>query len=141
MVAVDLIEHVEEPSLTLAEISRVLAAKGMFLGICPNWGAFSQFGKRWIGVHSNYEHLSYFTAEVLSKMAAKHGLVLNVTQYQGMPLKRMSYTLKQPILAKFFEPWKFVYNLLSKWSAKMGGEQSLHEFGFVFEKSGVKTSN
>jgi len=135
VIAVDVIEHVENPNLTMAECSRVLAPGGRFIGICPNWEAFAKFGRCWHGVQFNMEHLSYFDLNVLTAMAQKHGLQLKAFEFRGMPLRLKSYKNLHSPLSKLVEPWKAAYNLILKLIVKAAGTRYSHEIAFTFEKS------
>lgn len=69
----DLLEHVPQPDLFLAEVRRILKPGGHVMVITPNVNSLSAhlMGKLWS--HYKAEHLLYFTPRTLRGLMERHG--------------------------------------------------------------------
>ena len=74
VLALEVIEHVEDPARLLRQLARHLAPGGYTMISTPNYRCARRFGHRWAGFHRSLEHLYYLSDEVLSRMCAAAGL-------------------------------------------------------------------
>lgn len=118
--AFDVIEHVAEPSLFLADVAALLQPGGLFFASTPDAASLvaKVFGSRW---HFYYPyHLSYFSQETLRAAAAKHGLTLLDVRHRGK-LRSLGYMFRYvaefigggsaPRWASWFDSWYLPVNL------------------------------
>ena len=76
IVAFELIEHVTSPSKFLNDVAGLLRDGGYLAISTPNYACAHRFGKDWFGFRASYEHLFFFTIDVLKRMAVRSGLTL-----------------------------------------------------------------
>lgn len=83
IVAGDLIEHLNNFGLFLAQVSSHMKEGGLFLVTTPNPVNFMRFMRVLIAGNSgaNREHTCWFTEEVLLQLAERYGLIRNETAY------------------------------------------------------------
>jgi len=74
ILALEVIEHVPSPTRFLTEISRILKPGGIAAISTPNYRCARSLKERWVGFQIAFEHLYYFSDEVLARMATCHGL-------------------------------------------------------------------
>jgi SAM-dependent methyltransferase len=74
ILALEVIEHVENPREFLQLLSRHLLPGGYTLISTPNYRCARRFGGEWSGFQRSLEHLYFLSDEVLSRMAAATGL-------------------------------------------------------------------
>lgn len=72
----DVLEHLPSAGNTIDQISKILSPKGYFAMTVPNFDRFALEKSDWPGLHSWFEHLNYFTSDVLSKRLEKSGFTI-----------------------------------------------------------------
>jgi SAM-dependent methyltransferase len=70
----NVLEHVSDPGLVLANASRVLRPGGLLAVHVPNYAWGRLFGGHWHQLHP-LDHLTYFTAGTLGRLLLAHDLV------------------------------------------------------------------
>jgi len=70
ILALEVIEHVENPKEFLWQLGSHLAPGGYGLISTPNYRCARRFGSRWVGFQRSFEHLYFLSDDVLSRMAA-----------------------------------------------------------------------
>ncbi|MBI4644112.1 MAG: class I SAM-dependent methyltransferase [Deltaproteobacteria bacterium] len=76
ILALEVIEHVLSPRAFLKEIALFLAPGGLVVLSTPNYACGRQLKEEWLGFRTSFEHLYFFTPEVLVHMAGSEGLDL-----------------------------------------------------------------
>ncbi|MDD1776995.1 MAG: class I SAM-dependent methyltransferase, partial [Candidatus Helarchaeota archaeon] len=69
VIALEVIEHVPSPITFLREISRILKPGGFVCLSTPNYRCARRWGERWMGFQMSFEHIYFFSDEVLMRMA------------------------------------------------------------------------
>jgi 2-polyprenyl-3-methyl-5-hydroxy-6-metoxy-1,4-benzoquinol methylase len=101
VVMLDVIEHLDRPSLALEEIKKVLKPKGLLYIATPNLMAVARLlkGRKWYGFLDK-THVSLFTPFVLKRLLEKHNFEIlrcytpfNFTFLRALILK---------VIARFF---------------------------------------
>lgn len=69
VMAFEVIEHVTSPSQFLKDISKLLKPKGLLFLSTPNYSCAHRFTQEWFGFKASYEHIYFFTLEILRRMA------------------------------------------------------------------------
>ena len=73
--AFEVIEHVTSPVVFLKAAANRLNSRGFLILSTPNYECGKTVGvEQWFGFQSSFEHLYFFTPDVLSKCAARAGL-------------------------------------------------------------------
>jgi 2-polyprenyl-3-methyl-5-hydroxy-6-metoxy-1,4-benzoquinol methylase len=76
VMAFEVIEHVLSPKRFLDHVASLLDKGGLFILSTPNYSCVNRHGDQWFGFRTSFEHIYFFSVEVLMRMAAKSGLVL-----------------------------------------------------------------
>jgi 2-polyprenyl-3-methyl-5-hydroxy-6-metoxy-1,4-benzoquinol methylase len=98
ILAFEVIEHVLSPKKFLKVISESLMTNGYCILSTPNYGCARKLGNEWIGFKTSFEHIWFFTVEVLERMAAREGLELiywETSTYNGNQHISLSFVEKQ----------------------------------------------
>ena len=105
ILALEVIEHVESPRAFLRQLSGRLTSGGHAMISTPNYRCARRLGERWRGFQSSFEHLYFFSDEVLSRMAGVAGL-----------RELAWYTDGHGVAPRFIEPtpWVEMKRLLGK---------------------------
>jgi hypothetical protein len=74
--AFEVIEHVESPTRFLNDVAKLVRPNGLLMLSTPNYSCADSFGDKWLGFTSSYEHLYFYTADVLKRLAFKSGFIL-----------------------------------------------------------------
>ncbi len=90
----DVIEHLDNPRATLAEVGRILAPNGLAVLLTPDIGHWRArlLGGRWWGIQQS--HVFYFSRETMTKLLATVGLGV-VTIGAGMRIFPLRYWAQQ----------------------------------------------
>jgi 2-polyprenyl-3-methyl-5-hydroxy-6-metoxy-1,4-benzoquinol methylase len=86
VVALEVIEHVISPRLFLKSISKILCPGGILLLSTPNFACSNRFGEKWFGFNTSYEHLYFFSLDVLKSIASEYKFFLiywETSSYSG----------------------------------------------------------
>lgn len=112
VVAVEIIEHLENPMHVFREVSRLVKPGGMFLMTTPNvnnpvsaalfcrFGHHLWFSERDRGFHG---HISSLTTAELSNCAAETGFNVSELSTYGDPFQHLANWWKLRLLAKFID--------------------------------------
>lgn len=75
IVAFEVIEHVLDPKQWMQAIERMLNPGGLLVVSTPNYECGKAMGlDRWLGLNSSFEHLYFFSLDVLRKLAVESGM-------------------------------------------------------------------
>jgi 2-polyprenyl-3-methyl-5-hydroxy-6-metoxy-1,4-benzoquinol methylase len=136
VVAVDLIEHLQNPGTLIATSSKWLAPNGRLAMICPNGRALDFWGSWWIGAQEHMEHLSYLTRAQFMKWAHEFGFVVEKYIYSGCPLRTAQYRNGGDRLSRLLrEPHKAAYNSLLAAATAVMPSSALHEQSIVLKRT------
>lgn len=73
--AFEVIEHVLDPKQWMQNIGKMLTAGGLLVVTTPNYECGKTLGlDRWLGLNSSFEHLYFFSFDVLRRLAADSGM-------------------------------------------------------------------
>jgi 2-polyprenyl-3-methyl-5-hydroxy-6-metoxy-1,4-benzoquinol methylase len=76
IMAFEVIEHLTNPAEFLSAVSRLLKPNGILLMSTPNYHGAIRYGNDWSGFNYSFEHIHFFSIEVLRKMAIRSNLKL-----------------------------------------------------------------
>jgi len=112
------LEHMAEPTATVAEVARLLRPGGVFLCGVPNFGSFeARFGRdKWFHLDVP-RHLSQFTVEALTTLLGAHGL--RVTRASFFALEYDWFSFTQSVLNRLGLRHNLLYNMLRGAEAKV----------------------
>jgi 2-polyprenyl-3-methyl-5-hydroxy-6-metoxy-1,4-benzoquinol methylase len=128
VIAIDLIEHLQNPKSLMASCARWLVSGGRLAILCPNGSAISFWGKRWIGVQENMEHLTYLTRRQFVGWAKEFQFVLERHSYEGCPLRRAQYQSAGSRTHRILrEPHRAAYNATIKLLTAVMPASSRHQ--------------
>ena len=74
--AFEVIEHVLSPCMFVYQISSILNTNGYVILSTPNYSCTKIFRKTWLGFNASYEHIYFFSKNVLEKISNKCHLKL-----------------------------------------------------------------
>jgi SAM-dependent methyltransferase len=74
--AFEVIEHVMNPTGFMLKASRAVRRNGVLILSTPNYSGAHRHGSSWSGFQYSFEHLYFFSVDVLRRMGAKAGLEL-----------------------------------------------------------------
>jgi SAM-dependent methyltransferase len=74
VLAFEVIEHVPSPRSFLSHVANAVRSGGIVMLSTPNYRCARRFGANWLGFHASFQHLYFFSDEVLARMASIHGL-------------------------------------------------------------------
>jgi SAM-dependent methyltransferase len=83
--AFQVLEHLADPDAWVAQVARALRPGGRLLLALPNGGESDRVGPWWIGFRVDLEHFNYFSAATLSRLLARHGLLVERDWLSGQP--------------------------------------------------------
>ena len=141
VLALEVIEHVEDPKAFLRQLAGHLAQGGYAMISTPNYRCARRFGGRWAGFQKSFEHLYFLSDEVLGRMAAAAGLdeLVWYTIGHGLAPEHSSRNAvaKVRCLAKRIPGAARVWNLARNLAT--GGRYEIHGQGHtlvsIFQKS------
>jgi SAM-dependent methyltransferase len=81
VLAFEVIEHVPSPMLFLEHVAGHIRRGGHLLLSTPNYASGQRYGNQWYGFTGSFEHLYFFSKDVLERMAQKVGL--NLTYWES----------------------------------------------------------
>jgi len=73
VVALELVEHVLSPTDFFRRVRELLRPRAVLLLSTPNYACARELGERWLGFQTSFEHLFFFTREVLNCMTGRIG--------------------------------------------------------------------
>ena len=76
VMAFEVIEHVTSPTEFLLKASTLIMPEGLLILSTPNYSGAQRHGERWSGFNYSFEHIYFFSVEVLKRLASKAGLEL-----------------------------------------------------------------
>jgi len=76
ILSLELIEHVLSPRQFFHDVASLIRDGGFLVMSTPNYACANRYGKDWVGFKTSYEHLYFFTLDVLKRMAFKSGFIL-----------------------------------------------------------------
>ncbi|MBT0666178.1 methyltransferase domain-containing protein [Geobacter pelophilus] len=76
ILAFEVIEHVPSPVAFLEQVAGLIRSGGHLLLSTPNYACGQRYGDQWYGFTGSFEHIYYFSKDVLERMARQAGLVL-----------------------------------------------------------------
>src|SRR5258705_2882765 len=117
------LEHVTEPSQTIAEVARLLRPGGVFLCAVPNFGSIeARFARdKWFHLHVP-RHLNHFTLPVPTNLLATSGLVVRRQSFLALEYDSFSFT--QSALNRLGLRHNLLYNMLRGAQAKVLAKQA-----------------
>jgi SAM-dependent methyltransferase len=117
------LEHVAEPSQTIAEVARLLRPGGVFLCAVPNFSsAEARFARdKWFHLDVP-RHLNHFTVPVLTKLLAGNGFA--VRQHSFVALEYDYFSFTQSVLNRLGLRHNLLYNMLRGSKAKVIGKDA-----------------
>lgn len=91
VMAFEVIEHVLSPTSFMRDAAKLIKDHGLLLISTPNYACAQRYGREWYGFNYSYEHLYFYSIDVLKRMAYKAGLRLKyweTSAFQGGPVKQ-----------------------------------------------------
>lgn len=88
VMAFEVIEHVTSPIRFFESVVKCIKPGGLLLLSTPNYSCSSRYGGAWFGFNCSFEHLYFFNAETLKRLACKAGCTLQyweTTMWNGGP--------------------------------------------------------
>jgi len=76
VIALQVVEHVPNPTQFFHNIAHLLKEGGVLLLSTPNYSCVKRFGPKWFGFNASYEHLYFFSLQILKKIGIESGLHL-----------------------------------------------------------------
>lgn len=76
IMAFEVIEHVVSPTRFFKDVSKMVRPNGLLMLSTPNYACADSFGDKWQGFTSSFEHLYFYTADVLKRIACRSGFKL-----------------------------------------------------------------
>lgn len=98
VMAFEVIEHVLSPKVFIRNAAKMVKNHGLLLVSTPNFACAQRFGEEWFGFNFSYEHLYFFSIDVLKRMAHKSDLQLKyweTSAFQGGPIKKENFFVRQ----------------------------------------------
>lgn len=80
VLAFEVIEHVLSPTRFIASVSRVLKPGGLLVLSTPNYACTKRFGSEWLGFNTSFEHVFFYSSDVLIKTMIKKELHLSYSE-------------------------------------------------------------
>jgi SAM-dependent methyltransferase len=94
VVGLEVIEHVPSPIRFLRSVASVLRPGGLLALSTPNYACAKQHGVEWAGFRTSFEHLYFFSAESLARLALEAGFEMRHVEsstYFGGPKPRPGF--------------------------------------------------
>lgn len=114
----DFLEHVTSPMAALRKAKDLLKSDAVLAISTPNLRKFELYGRCWYGFRASFEHLYYFTPQVLSNMLEQLGfkiLEANTTDRAGPISRKLAGVLyKGNLLSQSLRKLKGLYFFLKK---------------------------
>ena len=76
IVACEVIEHMPSPKIFLKSVSNMIKPNGIFVCTTPNYHGAHRHGNQWSGFNYSFEHVYFFSVEVLRRLSARFGFSL-----------------------------------------------------------------
>lgn len=96
VLALEVIEHVLSPTRFIANVARVLKPGGLLVLSTPNYACTKRFGNEWFGFNASFEHVFFYSSNVLVKMMLKEEFYLSyIESSKFLGSRRSINTLKQ----------------------------------------------
>ncbi|MBI5641479.1 MAG: class I SAM-dependent methyltransferase [Nitrospirae bacterium] len=80
VLALEVIEHVTSPTRFFASLDKVIKPGGVLLISTPNYLRAKRYGQEWLGFNTSFEHLYFFTIDVLTRFGQRNGLSLRYSE-------------------------------------------------------------
>jgi len=71
VMAFEVIEHVLSPVLFFKKCAEIVRPGGLLMLSTPNYACAKRFGEEWLGFRTSFEHIYFFSLNVISRMASK----------------------------------------------------------------------
>lgn len=98
IMAFEVIEHVVSPTRFLENVAKLVRPNGLLILSTPNYTCADAFGDKWLGFTSSFEHLYFYTADVLKRLAFRSGFNLQYWEtslQEGAILERKNFFQRQ----------------------------------------------
>jgi len=92
--ALEVIEHVLSPTQFMKFSAQLLRPKGLLVLSTPNYRCAKRFGNEWFGFNASFEHIYFFSIEILKEMGMQTMMELEyweTSTYSGGPIGSESF--------------------------------------------------
>lgn len=150
VMAFEVIEHVTSPMRFFESVVKCIKPGGLLLLSTPNYSCASRYGGAWFGFNCSFEHLYFFNAETLKRLAGKAGCTLQyweTTTWNGGPAQArtnflyMNISRLSRLLSFVTEEDMTFMGALRAWLSRRSQYRAFgpgHRVTAVFRKDGSK---
>jgi SAM-dependent methyltransferase len=76
IIAFEVIEHVPSPVIFLEKVAEHIRPGGHLMLSTPNYSCAKRYGNQWYGFTESFEHIYFFSRDILERIAGQAGLIL-----------------------------------------------------------------
>jgi SAM-dependent methyltransferase len=80
VLALEVIEHVLSPKCFIEGVSKIVKPGGVLILRTPNYAPAKRFGNEWLGFNMSFEHIYFYSVDLLMEMMSKEGLCLEYSE-------------------------------------------------------------
>jgi SAM-dependent methyltransferase len=80
VLALEVIEHVLSPKCFIEGVSKIIKPGGVLILSTPNYASAKRFGDEWLGFSMSFEHIYFYSVDLLMEMMSKEGLCLEYSE-------------------------------------------------------------
>jgi SAM-dependent methyltransferase len=80
VLVLEVIEHVLSPKRFIEDVSKIVKPGGVLLLSTPNYASAKRFRNEWLGFNMSFEHIYFYSVDLLMEMMSKEGLTLEYSE-------------------------------------------------------------